>query len=228
MLIDSPIEVDSSCCGRLVGLLTRASSNRSCLPGVEYNQSHDSPLQWLQLLRPSALTVAWAVPDSHRLPIGTRRSDLYRRGSSRVKPVVLVPLYSFSRSDAPASFEEIRLAKNSRVEGRGSRGPDLRSAGPAVLASTIREDVVVAGSFPSLPWTKATARVSALRTHLTLGIGNRMRPVDSACAPFISPLYRARMNATRSAFSCGARPSSITRLKNSTVSSSVSNRPSCM
>ena len=121
MLIDSPIEVDSSCCGRLVGLLTRASSNRSCLPGVEYNQSHDSPLQWLQLLRPSALTVAWAVPDFHRLPIGTRRSDLYRRGSSRVKPVVLVPLYSFSRSDAPASFEEMGLTKNSR--GGGMRQP---------------------------------------------------------------------------------------------------------
>jgi hypothetical protein len=34
MLIDSPIEVESSCCESLVGLLTRALSIRSCLPRV--------------------------------------------------------------------------------------------------------------------------------------------------------------------------------------------------
>jgi hypothetical protein len=34
LLIDPPIEVESSCCESLVGLLTRASSSRSCLPRV--------------------------------------------------------------------------------------------------------------------------------------------------------------------------------------------------
>ena len=34
MLIDPPIEVESSCCESLVGLLTRASSTRSSLPRV--------------------------------------------------------------------------------------------------------------------------------------------------------------------------------------------------
>lgn len=34
MLIDPPIEVESSCCESLVGLLTRASWSRSCLPRV--------------------------------------------------------------------------------------------------------------------------------------------------------------------------------------------------
>ena len=40
MPIDSPIEVESSCCESLVGLLTRASSSRSCLPRVS------TPVAW--------------------------------------------------------------------------------------------------------------------------------------------------------------------------------------
>jgi len=36
-------------------------------------------LQWHASLRLSALTVAWAVPASHRLPKKTRRKNLYRR-----------------------------------------------------------------------------------------------------------------------------------------------------
>src|SRR5438309_1066010 len=39
--------------------------------------------------------------------------------------------------------------------------------------------------------------------------------------------YSCRMKATRSAFSCLSRWSSKTKLKNSTVSSKVNNRPSC-
>ena len=50
MLIDPPIEVESSCCESLVGLLTRASSTRSSLPRVSYPSgfrcSGSPRLQW--------------------------------------------------------------------------------------------------------------------------------------------------------------------------------------
>ena len=40
--------------------------------------------------------------------------------------------------------------------------------------------------------------------------------------------YKVRRKATRSAFSCAVNPTSEIKLKNSTVSSSVNSRPSCM
>jgi hypothetical protein len=65
MLIDSPIEADKTCCECLVGLLTRASSNPSCLP------RDSAPVAWIaSVLRAYS---GGAVPASHRLPKLTRQ-----------------------------------------------------------------------------------------------------------------------------------------------------------
>jgi hypothetical protein len=77
MLIDSPIEADLSCCGCLAGLLTRASSNLSCLP------RDLAPVAWIaSVLRAYS---GGAAPDSHRLPILTRQLSFVTQTRPPVK-----------------------------------------------------------------------------------------------------------------------------------------------
>src|SRR2546427_10585826 len=58
--------------------------------------------------------------------------------------------------------------------------------------------------------------------HLDMEIGDGADGVHVTCS------YSWRMKATRAAFSCGVSCTPSTRLKNSTVSSSVKRRPSCI
>jgi hypothetical protein len=78
MLIDSPIEADLRCCGCLVGLLTRASPNLSCLP---------TPQCGAVALTASVLRAysGGAVPDSHRLPKSTRQASFVTQTGTPVK-----------------------------------------------------------------------------------------------------------------------------------------------